>query len=334
MQQKKNERFLHVCSEIADELGDAKMGQLLRRVGVNPKQRAGADVTTLQEAQLLREACKAANDISFAARVGSTFRQAQTLTGYIAKSSKTLGNAIENSARFYALADPETNFQLTRTSNADVMKIESNNGALLRHHRFQEFLVFGLLARLRVLAGVDFFPERLCLQHEIGDHQKPFEKLAGCRVEFASDFTGIVFGPSTLDLPMAHYDPGLVDYLSELGANMMAAHGTHRDSYRAQVEKHLIKQLPGRILSADEVADKMAMSRRTLTRHLTTEGTGFREIVDGLRFDIAKTYLKDGLSISEIAFMLGYADHAAFSTAFSRWAGQSPRKFQKSIQGH
>ncbi|WP_139280783.1 AraC family transcriptional regulator [Shimia gijangensis] len=310
------------------------MEQLVRRVGVDPKHRADADVTTLQEAQLLREACKSAEDISFAARIGSTFRQSQTLTGYIAKSSKTLGSAIENSARFYTLADSETNFDLSRTSSEDVMKIENNNGALLRHHRFQEFLVFGLLARLRVLAGVDFFPEKLCLQHEVGDHQQPFTKLAGCRVEFASEFTGIVFGQTTLDLPMANYDPSLVDYLSELGANMLAAHGTHRDSYRAQVEKHLIKQLPGRILSADEVADKLAMSRRTLTRHLTAEGTGFREIVDGLRFDIAKTYLKDGLSISEIAFMLGYADHAAFSTAFTRWAGQSPRTFQKSNQGH
>ena len=332
MQTKKNERFLHVCGEISKELGEAKMEQLVRRVGVDPKSKAETDISTLQEAQLLREACKAADDISFAARIGKTLRQAQTLTGYIAKSSETLGKAIENSARFYTLVDEETHFELLRTASADVIKIDSKNGALLRHHRFQEFLLFGLLARLRALSGTNFFPEKLCLQHEIGSNQKIYEKLAGCRVEPASDFTGIVFNNSTLDLPVATFDPGLVSYLSEHGAALLAAKGTNKDSTRTQVERALVKKLPGRILSADEVSASMGMSRRTLTRHLTTEGTSFREIVEELRYDIAKTYLKDGLSISEIAFYLGYADHAAFSTAFSRWAGQSPRKFQKSNQ--
>lgn len=148
-------------------------------------------------------------------------------------------------------------------------------------------------------------------------------------MEFASDFTGIVFGRSTLDLPLASHDPSLVSYLTELGAAQISALGNKNDSVRAQVEKHLIDHLPGRILSADEVAEKMGMSRRTLARQLTIEGAGFRGIVEELRFDIAKTYLKDGLSITETAFSLGYADHAAFSTAFSRWSGQSPRQFQK-----
>jgi len=332
MQTKKNERFLHVCGEISKELGDAKLEQLVRRVGVEPKKKTEVDISTLQEAQLLREACRAANDISFAARIGTTFRQAQTLTGYIAKSSETLGKAIENSARFYTLVDAETHFELLRPASADVMKIDSKNGALLRHHRFQEFLLFGLLARLRALCGTNFFPEKLCIQHEIGTNQKVFEKLAGCRVEPASDFTGIVFNSSTLDMPMATYDAGLVSYLSEHGTALLAAKGTSNDSVRTQVERILVKKLPGRVLSAEEVSASMGMSRRTLTRHLTTEGTSFREVVEALRYDIAKTYLKDGLNISEIAFHLGYADHAAFSTAFSRWAGQSPSKFQKSNQ--
>lgn len=146
MLSKKNERFLHVCSEISRELGDTKMEQLLRRVGVDPKRTADAEISTLQEAQLIREACKVADEICLGARIGSTFHQAQTLTGYIAKSSKTLGKAIENSARYYILADKETGFQLRRSAEADTMQIDSKNGALLRHHRFQEFLLFGLLA--------------------------------------------------------------------------------------------------------------------------------------------------------------------------------------------
>ena len=75
------------------------------------------------------------------------------------------------------------------------------------------------------------------------------------------------------------------------------------------------------------------MSRRTLTRKLKDEQTTFREIVDTLRYDLSKSYLSDGLSVGEIAYYLGYADHAAFSTAFKRWSGKSPRGYQDTEEG-
>ena len=73
------------------------------------------------------------------------------------------------------------------------------------------------------------------------------------------------------------------------------------------------------------------MSRRTLTRHLRQEKTSFREVLEQVRFDLAKTYLKDGLSITDTAYLLGYGDHAAFSTAFRRWSGQSPRAYRNQL---
>lgn len=146
---------------------------------------------------------------------------------------------------------------------------------------------------------------------------------------FASPFNGIRFRPGALDRPLPGYDQDLVAYLNELGAERLLKVGKVKQSFRAQVEALVIGRLPGRILTADEIASELGMSRRTLTRHLTQEGAGFRQLVEEMRFDLAKTYLKDGLNISEIAFILGYGDHAAFSTAFRRWAGQSPSTFQK-----
>jgi AraC-like DNA-binding protein len=50
--------------------------------------------------------------------------------------------------------------------------------------------------------------------------------------------------------------------------------------------------------------------------------------VDEVRCDMAKVYLKDRFSISEISFYLDYSDQAAFSTAFKRWMGCSPKEYQ------
>ena len=119
-------------------------------------------------------------------------------------------------------------------------------------------------------------------------------------------------------------------YLSDLATEQLENSGKSSLAFRKKVEKELIKRLPGLVPSADQVAGALGMSRRTLARKLEQEQTTFREIVDTLMYDLSKSYLSDGLSVGEISYYLGYADHAAFSTAFKRWSGKSPKGYQSS----
>jgi AraC-like DNA-binding protein len=69
---------------------------------------------------------------------------------------------------------------------------------------------------------------------------------------------------------------------------------------------------------------------RTLRRHLVAEGTSFQELRDEVREQLAVELLGDlGLSVTEVARRLGYAETSAFSHAFKRWRGVSPRTFQQ-----
>jgi AraC-like DNA-binding protein len=64
------------------------------------------------------------------------------------------------------------------------------------------------------------------------------------------------------------------------------------------------------------------MSVATLRRRLDDEGTSHTEILDEVRHELARVYLRDPhLAISEVAFMLGFAHVAAFYKAFRRWTG-------------
>ena len=43
---------------------------------------------------------------------------------------------------------------------------------------------------------------------------------------------------------------------------------------------------------------------------------------------MARSYLDEGhASVTEIAFLLGFADTSSFSRAFRRWTGLSPRAY-------
>jgi AraC-like DNA-binding protein len=46
---------------------------------------------------------------------------------------------------------------------------------------------------------------------------------------------------------------------------------------------------------------------------------------------MAKALIKRGEGIAQVAFMLDFADQAAFSVAFKRWTGETPAKYRKSV---
>ena len=78
--------------------------------------------------------------------------------------------------------------------------------------------------------------------------------------------------------------------------------------------------------SIDVIDSKMGVSRPTLFRRLKAEGTTFKQVLDELRHRLALYYLSGKkVSVNEIAYLVGFYDAAAFSRAFKRWTGRSPR---------
>jgi len=82
-------------------------------------------------------------------------------------------------------------------------------------------------------------------------------------------------------------------------------------------------------VAADWVAEKMGVSRWTLARKLKTEGTTFEQVLDDFRRTMALHYLTSKkVSVNETAYLVGFSDPAAFSRAFKRWTGVSPRSMK------
>lgn len=80
--------------------------------------------------------------------------------------------------------------------------------------------------------------------------------------------------------------------------------------------------------SMGAVAAQLHCSRQTLFRKLRAEGVTFEETLDDLRRRLATDYLDaKKVSVKETARLIGYSDAAAFSRAFKRWTGRSPRKY-------
>ena len=95
---------------------------------------------------------------------------------------------------------------------------------------------------------------------------------------------------------------------------------------RTAVEERIEAQIASGPVRIDRVARDLGYSRQTLYRRLKAEGATFEDLLDRVRRRLALKFVRDeGMPVKEAAYRLGFSDPSAFSRAFKRWTGSSPR---------
>ncbi len=288
-----------------------------------------SQIDPYKEGQFVRLACDHLNNPAFATMAGLAFNSPRDLVWYIAKYSRNLKEAVENAAHYGALVDDTIDYSLVLSGNHASLQMHITDGGLVKYHRRTEFLVFSAISLMRVVTNAPVHPLEIRFQHMVRSAGPEIQKAAGCVVSFDSEKTELILSLSSLDLPIPSYDPALQEHLADYGDKLLNESVGRAPSTCGKVESLLLNALPGQIPSVQEVAASLGLSTRSLSRRLNEEGLSFRSIVSNIRCDLAKTYLKDGFGIGEVAFYLGFADQPAFSTAFKRWTDLTPREFQR-----
>lgn len=100
-------------------------------------------------------------------------------------------------------------------------------------------------------------------------------------------------------------------------------------SFSAKVRSVLETRLLSEDCSIIAVAKLFSMNRRTLSRHLSREGTAYQIMANELRFEIARELLaRKDLTFTQVATALGYSELSGFTRAFRHWSGQTPTEWR------
>lgn len=104
------------------------------------------------------------------------------------------------------------------------------------------------------------------------------------------------------------------------------------ESVAERVKNVLLEMLPSGQASVDDVASRLFLSRRTLQRRLSAEETNFKNVLTGVRQELAHHYIKESqLPYSQISFLLGYEDPNSFFRAFHDWTGTTPSSIRTQV---
>jgi len=88
--------------------------------------------------------------------------------------------------------------------------------------------------------------------------------------------------------------------------------------------------LSGTRLTIEYAAKEFGMSVRTFQRRLDADKASFSQLIDQVRRKEALALIMDvKVTISDLAFTLGFSDVGSFSRAFRRWFDQSPEQYRK-----
>ena len=168
-------------------------------------------------------------------------------------------------------------------------------------------------------------PSRVSLTHRRKDDSAELRNFFGSDVKFGAAADEVAFSTSIKQMPVVGADPYLNELLIKYCEQALTARSSKRSSFGSNVENVIALHLPHGKARVGEIARKLGVSQRTLARRLSSEGLTFATVLQRLKSDLAKRHLADEtLSISEIAWLLGYRDVSAFTHAFKRWTGRAP----------
>jgi AraC-like DNA-binding protein len=182
-----------------------------------------------------------------------------------------------------------------------------------------------IVSQMRRFPGGHGMLKAVHVTHSAPAYRTEYDRIFGVPVVFDSDRNGFLIDDSILRFkpPVV---PQYVSHVLTTRAEELLEKLDNSKSTRAQVEQLLVPILKSGDANMETIARELGVSRQTLFRKLKAEHVTFEKILDELRHRMALHYLTGKkMTVSQTAHMIGFSDPAAFSRAFKRWTGSSPR---------
>ncbi|MBU2511153.1 AraC family transcriptional regulator [bacterium] len=277
--------------------------------------------------------CQAANesvaDPAFALRIGeNTSPRSLGIFGNIIMNCCNLGEMIEPLCRYYPVSRELTRVEtrLEKDRIFIIFDVQAPEG--IRHLLVEKFFAT-TITFVRQLSGREIRPLEMRFCHPPVSYTDQYQRIFRCPLFFNHFENAIVFKTEYLEYQCCHYNSEIKEILSSHIELLLPDHQIAQ-TFQEQVRAVILKHLHQGKIDIEMVSDRFRMSRWTLNRKLSAEGTSFQDILADIRKNLAVDYLKNsGFSILQIANLLGFTNQSCFPKAFKRWYGLTPLEYRR-----
>jgi AraC-like DNA-binding protein len=253
---------------------------------------------------------------------------AHSLFTYLSATSATGREAHARAVRYLRIAHDAVEIELSVEGDQSICR--SGLRGFARTRSEAEYAV-GLMVKLapRVSGKLDL---EVWFEHEAPDYRDEYVRVLRCPVRFGAPCDALVGKTADLDRPLPSADSELCA-LIEAHAQEQLAKLPPVGTFADRVGQRIAAALPDGNPSAEAVAESLGMSARTLRRRLEQCGTSHQRLLDDVRCELARRTLgQRGVSVNEVAYLLGFSDTSAFHKAFRRWTGRTPAEYLREVR--
>lgn len=274
------------------------------------------------------EAARLSGDDLFGLRLNRTYSpSAVSLLALAASTSATVGAALEQLTRFFAIATTQVRLDLQHDGDESHLVLTAAGEPHPQHIE----AVVGYLGKL--LHQLDHADKGLFKRATL---PRSSDMLKACRLLLECD--EVIYGATCslsmprvlLNTPLVTADAFICTRLTDTLQDMLAHQPTH--DLVEQVKRRVQLLLGSGDISVERIAGPLNISPRHLRRKLSQENTSYEQLVDELRRETAIRMIGEGeLSLTSIAYELGFLDPSSFTRAFRRWTNMSPTSFRQQV---
>lgn len=306
---------------------------IARLVGLDPRALRDPDMI-LDSRQVLRffnMASAACRERYFGIELA--YHQGPEILGSVwllAKQAANLGEALRNVAEAMQLYSNAIVMRMLPEANGAVCCYDTLTGrdaGVLEGEEQVIELSFAILCNeVRLLAGPLWLPSYTQFRHSAPQSLRRHHREFGRSIQFNQNRNAIFIDNKVLALPMRGSRAGHKILQREL----LRRRKISRESFPSRVELVIRSLISAEHCNVEAVASALDVSVRSLQIKLAATGTGYQDILDYVRENLACRYLRDSdLSVAEIAELLQFSETSTFSRFFRRRKGVSPRAFRQ-----
>lgn len=243
---------------------------------------------------------------------------------YALCSAGTVREGLERLVRYYGIVTQRVGLEIQ--DDGTHARLLFKRDPKLNHSRhWLEFSFSAIAERLRQTAGPKLSLEAVKFSHPPPADRKVHDAFFGVRVEFSAGEDVMGFASAAFDLPLLTAASALATVL-EGRMKELEPERALSDPYVGKVRKAVVELLDKEDSRLESVVSRLGVARRSLQRELQQRGTSHKEILDDVRRERALHLLEvPGLTVTEVAYRLGFSEPSAFFRAFRRWTGKSPK---------
>lgn len=303
----------------------------LRSLGIDPQSVKAPDERIPVETYLLiqDEAARFVRDPHLGLHMGE-FAEAGSwsILGYMMMNCKTLGEAFEKAGRYSRIIGNliEARADL-KFGKIHIEFFTPPHAPAMSRHCFDSAISTSV-QMMRTLTGIPLDPLEVTFAYPKPESTAEYERIFRCPVRFDRRENSMTLDWNIINTPVRMANPALLERFEQYAQDFLSQM-EGRDEHTHAVTKIILARLDDESLSIGKVAKEMSVSVRTLQNRLDAEGVVFSELLREIREQLAKKYIREGYSVEQIAYLLGFSEPSVFRKAFKRWLGITPREYRE-----